>query len=341
MRKSFHRDPQGIAWIEPLLKRSPVGRGETIRISRTWRWGNQDMAATVLVVDDSATERHIAGSLLQKGRGLGVTYAADGREALLAIEKSPPDMVLTDMQMPHMDGLSLVQAIRVHHPGIPVVLMTAHGSEDVAVQALQRGASSYVPKRLLSRDLVPTIEKVLAIAKAERGQQRVLECVARTEIEFSLTNDATLIPLLIAYLGDELGRLRFCDKTGIIRIGVALHEAIDNAMYHGNLEVSSDLRHQSPQAYQALAEQRRQQAPFRERKVNIIVRIARDQAVYIVRDEGAGFDPSTLPDFNDPSNLNATGGRGLSLIRTFMDQVSYNETGNEITLTKGRDPVPA
>src|SRR5690242_9206547 len=118
------------------------------------------MAATILVVDDSATERHLAGNLLQKAHGLSVTFASDGREALLAIARNAPDAVLTDMQMPNMDGLSLVQAVRTQHPAIPVVLMTAHGSEDLAVQALQRGAASYVPKRQLSRELLTTIEKV-------------------------------------------------------------------------------------------------------------------------------------------------------------------------------------
>lgn len=299
------------------------------------------MAATILVVDDSATERHLAGNLLQKAHGLSVTFASDGREALLAIARNAPDAVLTDMQMPNMDGLSLVQAVRTQYPAIPVVLMTAHGSEDLAVQALQRGAASYVPKRQLSRELLTTIEKVLAIAKAERGQQRVLECVRRTELEFHLTNDATLIPPLIAYLGEELMRLRFCDKTGLIRIGVALHEAIENAIYHGNLEVSSELRRDNPKSYQALAVQRRSQSPYSERRVTVIVRISPDQAVYVIRDEGVGFDPATLPDLNDPASLEANSGRGLALIRTFMDQVAYNDKGNEITLVKGRDPMPA
>jgi CheY-like chemotaxis protein len=297
------------------------------------------MAATVLVVDDSATERHFAGSLLQKGRGLTVSYAADGREALQLIERNPPDAVVTDLQMPHLDGLSLVQAIRTNHPSIPVVLMTAHGSEDIAVQALQRGAASYVPKKQLARELVPTVEKVLAIAKAERGHQRVLDCMARTEIELRLPNDPSLIPLVIAYLGDELVRLRFCDKTGIIRVGVALHEAIDNAMVHGNLEVHSELRQQNLQAYQAQALQRRQQSPYSDRKVHLTARISTNEVVYVVRDEGPGFDPSILPDFSDPANLGGTEGRGMSLIRTFMDQVAFNEIGNEITLVKGRDSV--
>ena len=61
------------------------------------------------------------------------------------------------------------------------------------------------------------------------------------------------------------------------------------------------------------------------------------EATYTVRDEGPGFDPSALPDPNDPQNLEKIGGRGLLLIRTFMDQVQYNDRGNAITMRKLRE----
>jgi hypothetical protein len=61
------------------------------------------------------------------------------------------------------------------------------------------------------------------------------------------------------------------------------------------------------------------------------------QITYVVRDEGPGFDPSILPDPTDPANLEQVGGRGLLLIRTFMNKVYHNERGNEITLIKDRD----
>src|SRR5439155_15026506 len=109
--------------------------------------------ATVLVVDDSALDRYLAGALLEEHAGMSVVYAEDGRQALAIIQQSAPDAVLTDMQMPEMNGLELVEAVRRDFPAIPVILMTAHGSEEIAVEALQKGASSYVPKRTPARDL--------------------------------------------------------------------------------------------------------------------------------------------------------------------------------------------
>src|SRR5262245_55145793 len=104
---------------------------------------------TVLVVDDSPVDRHLAGKLLEKTAGMTVVYATDGRNALDVMRQTQLDLVLTDMQMPGMDGLELVGEVRSQYPQIPVILMTAHGSEELAVQALQQGASSYVPKRNL------------------------------------------------------------------------------------------------------------------------------------------------------------------------------------------------
>src|SRR6266849_4611353 len=130
---------------------------------------------TVLVVDDSAVDRRRAEKLLGKDDQMTVLAAANGREALDILARTLPDLVLTDMQMPEMDGLQLVEEVRGKYPSVPVILMTAHGSEEIAVTALQKGAASYVPKRNLARDLSETIASVLEVAKGGRGQQRLLE----------------------------------------------------------------------------------------------------------------------------------------------------------------------
>ena len=117
--------------------------------------------STVLVVDDSAVDRKLVGTLLEKSE-ISVQYASDGFEALDVLHQADVDVVLTDLQMPDMDGLQLVDAIRSQHPLVPVVLMTAHGSEELAIDALERGAASYVRKRNLANDVVLTITRVLA-----------------------------------------------------------------------------------------------------------------------------------------------------------------------------------
>jgi CheY-like chemotaxis protein len=291
---------------------------------------------TVLIVDDSAVDRHRTVKLLSN-EGFNVLDAADGKSALEIVSREAPDLVLTDMQMPEMNGLQLVEEIKSRSPSTPVILMTAHGSEELAVEALHKGAVSYVPKRNLANDLNDTIRSVLAIAQARRSQERLQQYLMQTESQFVLDNDVAMIPSLIAFLEQGLKRMKLCDENGLIRVAVALREALVNAMQHGNLECSSSLREHDDKVYHNLVEERRQQEPFCDRRVFLQARENQREAVYVIRDEGPGFDPKALSDPTDPANIEKASGRGLLLIRTFMDEVVHNKKGNEITMIKRAD----
>jgi CheY-like chemotaxis protein/anti-sigma regulatory factor (Ser/Thr protein kinase) len=290
--------------------------------------------ARVLVVDDSAMDRRLAGGLLAKRAGIEALYAENGRQALELVASSAPDVVLTDLQMPEMDGLELVEAIRARHGAVPVVLMTAHGSEEIAVRALQRGAASYVSKRSLARELVATIENVLEVTKARHDEERALACFVSAESHFELDNDLTKVPLLIAFLEGSIGRVLGVDETAWIQIGVALREALVNAIVHGNLEVDSALRESDGPAFDTLCARRATEAPWAARRVQVVARHGRDAATFVVKDQGPGFDPASLPDPTEALMLEQVHGRGILLIRTFMDEVRHNAAGNEITMVK-------
>lgn len=293
--------------------------------------------ANVLVVDDSTLDRYLAGALIQEHAGWEAVYAEDGKQALEILREHPPDLVLTDLQMPEISGLELVEAVQRDFPLIPVILMTGFGSEEIAVAALKKGAASYVPKRNLANDLAHTVQKVLGVSLATRNQQLVMDCLDQTEFRFVLTNDTARIGPIISHVQDQMLQMKLIDKSGLIRVGTSLHEVLVNAIEHGNLEMDSELRENGDRnVYQQMLAQRRQQAPYRDRRVQFHARITRTEAVCVVRDEGRGFDPSRLPDPTEPANLEKSGGRGLFLIRTFMDEVRFNAAGNEITVIKRR-----
>ncbi len=294
---------------------------------------------TVLVVDDSPVDRHLAGGIIHKMDGWHAVFAGHGREALDVLGRQPgqlPDVVLTDLLMPEMDGLELVQAVRSKYPLLPVILMTAHGSEDVAIQALQQGAASYVPKKFLARDLAETLDQIVSTSQVNRNQQRILDSLLHHETRFVLDNDTSLVAPLVGHLEQTLERMRACEPSGMILVGVALHEALTNAILHGNLELDSALRETDEKQYYQLAAQRRDQEPYRDRRVHVHVTVDREQAVFVVGDDGKGFDPAILPDPTDPANLGRVSGRGLLLIQTFMDHVEHNAKGNQITMVKRR-----
>lgn len=288
---------------------------------------------TVLIVDDSAVDRLLAGGCLREA-DLELTYAANGREALDQIGASRPDLVVTDMMMPEVDGLELVQELKSSHPTLPVMLMTAHGSEETAVTALQAGAASYVPKKNLTRDLEETVRNVLSVASNLDAEQRVLHSLQNVELNFRIGNDLGSLRPLISVIQSHMRQMQVCDDSDILRISTAIQEALVNAIEHGNLDLSSDLREDGGEEYTALGRQRRQEEPYASRRVEVLAKIDRSRITVVVRDEGAGFDPDGLPDPTDPANLQKVHGRGLMLIRTFMDEVSFNETANEITMVK-------
>jgi anti-sigma regulatory factor (Ser/Thr protein kinase) len=214
--------------------------------------------------------------------------------------------------------------------------MTAHGSEDVAIQALRKGAASYVPKKSLARDLAETLDDVLSATQADRNSRRIVDSLMRHETHFVLQNETGLIAPLVGYLEDTLARIQLCEPSGLMLLGVALHEALTNAIFHGNLELSSDLKENDEKAYYRLAEERKKQLPYKDRRVFVAATLSRQEATFVVRDQGQGFDPATLPDPNDPANMDRISGRGLLLIQTFMDRVEHNEIGNQITMIKYR-----
>ena len=290
---------------------------------------------TILVVDDSAMDRRIAGGLLESEPDCQVLYAEDGAVALKSVDENLPDVVVTDMVMPNLDGLQFVEAMKRDFPLIPVIIMTAVGTEETAVQALKRGAASYVTKRRLAQDLIETVRMVLQAADDERNVSRLL--VHRTQqadFKFVLENELPLLAASVTYMQQTMREMGLFDEAGRLQIGIALEEVLLNAMFHGNLELSSSLREADKPTYHEVARVRAQESPYRERRIFVDASFSPSGAEFKIRDQGPGFDPKTLPDPTDPANLHQVSGRGLLLIHAFMDAVAFNDTGNEVRLTK-------
>jgi anti-sigma regulatory factor (Ser/Thr protein kinase) len=145
-----------------------------------------------------------------------------------------------------------------------------------------------------------------------------------------------VIPAVLARLRERASRFGLFDADTADRVAVALTEALVNGIQHGNLELDSRLRQEDEASYDRTAAFRRRRPPYRDRRLHVLARLSPAEAVYVIRDEGPGFDPSALPDPTAPAQLERTTGRGLLLIRAYMDEVAFNRAGNQITLTKRR-----
>jgi CheY-like chemotaxis protein/anti-sigma regulatory factor (Ser/Thr protein kinase) len=288
----------------------------------------------ILVVDDSAADRVLIARLLKKHGSYTILKATDGNDAMRVLESESCDLVLTDLQMPVMDGLELVSEIKTRFPLIPTVLLTAAGSEQIAVRALQAGASSYVPKSSMISELLATIESVLSAAETDRAHHDIMERIVGSDMHICIETRMPVVQSLLRYLRQIINTTRGIPKNEHVRIGVALEEAVLNAYYHGNLEVSSKLRETNDEDYHRLAAERCELSPYSHRSLNIEIKRTVDELSVCIRDEGPGFDVSSLPDPTDPELLARPHGRGVMLMRTFLEDVRYNERGNEVTLVK-------
>ncbi|MGB1708431.1 MAG: response regulator, partial [Rubripirellula sp.] len=288
----------------------------------------------ILVVDDSPTQLRQIQFLLER-EGFVVQSAEDGVQAIAAIENNMPMLVVTDLQMPEMNGLELVASVNQTIPSLPVILTTSKGNEKIASQALKAGAASYVPKRELNETLIPVLQQVMAVNKAAKAVPAVAQNAVESTITLEVTNDEGQIPDIISRLELPMVELDLFDEGERMQIAMALDEALLNAMIHGNLEVSSELRQNDDGApYVNMIAQRKEETPYKDRKVTIKLEATNEQITFTIRDDGPGFDAAALRDPTDPENIERAGGRGLLLINAFMDEVSHNEVGNEIRMTK-------
>ncbi|MBN1239198.1 MAG: response regulator [Gammaproteobacteria bacterium] len=157
---------------------------------------------TVLVVDDNADMREYVAGLLR--RHWQVATAADGAEALAAIRRQAPDLVLTDVLMPNVDGFELLHTLRgdASTASIPVVMLSARAGEEARVEGLEAGADDYLIKPFGPREVVARVGAQLTLARNARERAALLQREQAAREEAELANRAK--DDFLAMLGHEL-----------------------------------------------------------------------------------------------------------------------------------------
>ncbi len=142
------------------------------------------MSQVVLVVDDEEANRKALDRILSR-EGYTIRHASHGREALERIRKNPPSVMLTDLKMPGMTGLELMKTSLTIHPELEVIVMTAFGTVETAVNAMKDGAWDFVTKPLSRAEIVRAVRKAIdrnnLIVENRQLKQR-LEMVSRSDL---------------------------------------------------------------------------------------------------------------------------------------------------------------
>ena len=296
---------------------------------------------TVLICDSLTDNRKLIRELLARNGTWTIAEADSPKEAFDILAEQDIAVMLTDLHVPDVSGQDFIEALRARFPQIPTVVITPAGPDKAVVRALLLGAAAYVPRTALARDLSGTVERVLALAEPLPAWDQLRAHWSGTTVRFVIPSDRTWIHNVVQYLQGELSRYGICGPEDRTRIGMALAEALANAIIHGNLEVSSALREKDPASFEQELANRASTAPYRDRTVQLNASYDLAGATFVIADEGPGFDVGSVPDPTDEENLLKVIGRGLLIMRAFTDKLTFNEPGNEVTMRMIAKPLRA
>lgn len=289
----------------------------------------------ILVVDDSPVERLLVRGMLNSRISNAAVFSVESGEAAVeACNEESWDLIVTDLQLGGISGLELIQHLRSNGQDVPIILMTGYGSESLAVEAIHAGAASYVPKSGLDQYLIPTVESVMRLSRKRANHRRLLGSLFHQDLRFCIENDLALVNSFIDFLQEHIASASRLSDSDCMQVCLALTEALTNAINHGNLELDSELRQEDERRYYDLGESRSKQMPYSSRHVYLAATITADEVDFRIRDEGPGFDPQVAMQRLAEAPLDRIGGRGLTLIHSFMDSLAFNDTGNEIRFSK-------
>ena len=146
----------------------------------------------ILIVDDEAGIRQSLGAVLQD-EGYRVVLAASGEEGLEEVRREAPDMVLLDIWMPGMDGLTVLGELKKSHPRLPVVIISGHGNIDTAVKATRMGAFDFVEKPLSIERVLVSVQNALEYGRLEEENRLLRQTSAR---QCEITGTSPLVEAL-------------------------------------------------------------------------------------------------------------------------------------------------
>ncbi len=132
----------------------------------------------ILVIDDSRPIREFVVEALSDKEGFAVSEAADGAEGVEAILAQPPDLVLCDLEMPRLNGFQVVDTLRAHQIDIPIILITSHGSEAIAVEFFRKGVKDYLSKPFTAEEMHAAIDRALTEVRLRQEKEALTQHLA-------------------------------------------------------------------------------------------------------------------------------------------------------------------
>lgn len=294
--------------------------------------------ASILLVDDSQTHTLMMRRILEDGSHT-VTCVCDGQQALESLRTSVPDLVVTDLQMPVVDGVQLVTDIANQYPSLPSIVVTAKGSESLAVDALAKGAANFVPKSTLSKLLLRVVRQTIQFSRVIRSVRPSNVQSARHEWTVTLRPDPEEIEPTAWMVIQALAWSGRLNSTDLVRMGTAVASCLFNAMCFGNLQIPDEetivsrILSDDPTGIDDLRA-RAKTEPFCDLSTTLKISIGTDDTRILIRHSGRGRATRLTPAPGTPESFEREQCRGLMLISSFMDDVILRSDASEVVMVK-------
>jgi DNA-binding response OmpR family regulator len=294
-------------------------------------------SAKILVVDDEEVIRYTLQKKLSR-LGFNITTAEKAEDVLYLLKSGEKyDLVISDVKLRKMDGIELLRRINGLDEPVPVLIISAYGNVEDVIKSLRYGASDFIRKPFDINDVASSVRTILKRKQEKRITEGFARFLDSANCSYTLPIDTGIINSMAYLLTRDLVATGICNTTTAENIALALQEALNNAMIHGCLEVSSDIREDAGlKEYNEIIETRKTDPRYSSRRVRVSYELTREYVEYTIEDEGNGFDYRSLPDPRDPDNFFKNSGRGMLIIKIHMDEINWNEKGSRIRLRKNR-----
>lgn len=286
----------------------------------------------VLVIDDDEAALKLTERFLQDA-DYRTLKARGGEEGLAVFKKYRPPVVITDVKMPGMDGLEVLKRIKGRQADCIVIVMTAHGSEDIAAEAIRWGASNYLRKPFSSSDMLITLHRYRNLIQERRLAHLAPRFVERQRLELNLATDPDEVASAGQFLAKRV-RMFVRDPEDLMALRFSITEMLTNAFEHGNLGIdyAEKKRAFDTESWDELLAERLRDPALAARRIQVWLDMNRFGMTCVIEDEGDGFDWRSVPNPFEPENMHLDGGRGIHMTMQYVDDLTYDLDGRRVTL---------
>lgn len=287
----------------------------------------------ILFVDDEENIRELFLEYFKNE--YEVTLASDGMEALDIALSQQFDLIISDISLPKLNGVQFIKKLRFEGNITPFIVITGDSDIQLAIDVFRIGAVDFFLKPFRMDSLRRRIEKYadtdVDLKVLFRNQEISFH---DSELNIEIFPRIKNINKYVAIIIEHIQLNPIVNEEDLLSIKVVLYELLANAIEHGSAGITYREKQSILESTDQYFEKVDELCQKYNRRIYVLLKISDEGIVIKVQDQGSGFNLKEIPSPLDDHTGNLLNGRGIFLVRMNIDSISYNEKGNEVTVTK-------